>query len=157
MRHHRTLVAAVLASAALALAACGGDDDNGDEKTENNSPAAASASSMECLELSTLSPEVYDSSGSGVEKGVKPLLTEGAKGAEILIGELGAVVIEYPDEQAANAGLREAKGSKTLAKYVDPARISLIEKTLLIDYAKDPRVKRVVEGCARNPDQPPPT
>ena len=158
MRHLRTPLTATLAALVLAAPACGGDDDDdGNGGGGQTGPAATSASSMDCLELSTLSPEVYDSSGSGVEKGVEPLLTEGAKGAEILIGELGAVVIEYPDEQAANAGLREAKGSKTLAKYVDPARISLIEKTLLIDYAKDPRVKRVVEGCARNPDQPPPT
>ena len=155
MRHPRILLTAALTIAALATAACG-DDDNGDEGAEQK-PAASTASSMECLELSTLSPEVYDSGGSGVEKGVEPLLTEGAKGAEILIGELGAVVIEYPDVKAAEAALQEAQGSKTLAKYVDRGRISLIEKTLLIDYAGDPRVERVVEACATNPDQPPPT
>ncbi len=157
MRHLRTLLPATLAAVALAAAGCGGGDDDGGDSAQNKPAGGGSGSSMECLELSTLSPEVYDSSGSGVEKGVKPLLTQGAKGAEILIGELGAVVIEYPDAKAAAAGLQEARGSKTLKKYVDPARINLIQKTLLIDYAGDPRVRRVVEGCATNPDQPPPT
>jgi hypothetical protein len=147
---------AILAGAAatLALAGCGGSDD---DKQKDSGPLAGNDSPMKCLVFSTLSPEQYDASGSGVEKGVKPLLTGGAKGAEILTGKMSAVVIEYPTPEAASGAQKEARASKVLRDYIEPDRIKLLDRVVFLDYEGESEVGRVVEACARRPDQTPPT
>ena len=147
--------AAIVAAATLLVVGCGDDSKKDGAKEPGGS---ASGSSLDCMEKSVISPHRYSSKrDEGIEKGVRPLFTRGAKGAEILTGQLGAVVIEYPDELGAARALRAAKASRVLRQYVSPKRISAIERTLFIDYAKTGHVRRIVTACARNPDEPPPT
>ena len=159
MLRARPSATALAIAAAIALAACGGDDD---DDGGGSADKPANTSSMQCLVLSTYSPEQYPAGATeedGVEGGVKPLLTSGAKGGEILTGSPdgpGAVVIEYPDEAAATAAHHKAQKSKELAEYVDPKRVKLIEKTLFIDYRAEPELRRTVEACATDPAEPPP-
>jgi len=143
-----------IAAAALAAAGCGGGSDDGGKAKK----PAADASSMHCLTLSVEAPKQYapgDTEADGVEQGVGPLLTKGAKGAEMLTGQLGAVVIEYPDTSAASAATRKARESSRLG--VSPQRIELFGRTLVIDYAHDLDLRRVIQGCGLHPDRPPPT
>ena len=150
------MLAAVLAAGSLA-AGCG-DESSKEGKEASSGGGAKSASSLDCMEKSVISVHRYSSPrDSGLEKGVRPVMTRGAKGAEILTGQLGAVVIEYPSELDATRALDEAKASRVLRQYVSPKRISLVEKTLLIDYARTGHVRKIVTACARNPDRPPPT
>ena len=145
---------AALAAAALLVAGCGDDS----KKAGKAPGGSGSASSLDCMEKSVISPHPYSSKrDDGIEKGVRPLFTRGAKGAEILTGQLGAVVIEYPSEIEAARALRKAKASRVLRQYVSAKRISAIERTLFIDYAKTAHVRRIVTACARNPAEPPPT
>ena len=145
------------AAAALAAATgCGGDDDEGGSDKTGGAPTAKSGSSIECLSLSTLSPELYKSKADA-DASIRPLLTSGAKGATILTGRLGADVIEYPDAEAAADAQQEARESKAITKQAPPDQIRLFEKTLFIDYTGEPHVRRVVEACATEPDEPPPT
>ena len=146
---------AVCVAATLAAAGCGGSDD--DDEKSNGGPLANNDSPMKCLSYSTLSPEVYDESGDGVEKGVKPLLTGEATGAEILTGKMSAVVIEYPTAAAASGAMKQARASKVLRDYIDPNHIKLIGRVLFLDYENEPEVGQVIEACARRPDQTPPT
>jgi hypothetical protein len=148
-------IALLTVIAALLAAGCGGDDK--DEGSDKPAPVpSAGGSSIKCLTLSTLSPELYED-GAGVEKGVEPLLTGGAKGAEILTGKVAAVVIEYPDSTAAVAAHHRALESKVLKKYVKQSQIQAYGSTLFIDYSKEPHVRKIVLACANRPDQPPPT
>jgi hypothetical protein len=148
---------ATTAAAAL-LAGCGG----GNSKQANTSatsppPPAATASSISCMMKAPDAPKRYSSRNDpGIENGVRPLFTEGAKGAEILIGRLGGVVIEYPSTIAAARAESDGRHSRVLTSYVAPKRITAIEKTLFIDYAHDPSVRRTVTACARHPERPPP-
>jgi hypothetical protein len=146
-----------IAVAALAAVGCVGGSDSGDKAKQ----PAANASSMHCLTLSVEAPKPYapgDTEADGVEQGVEPLLTKGAKGAEMLTGQLGAVVIEYPGASAATAALREARESRESRKLgTSPKRIELFGRTLFIDYAHDLDLRRVVQGCGLHPDRPPPT
>jgi hypothetical protein len=138
---------------ALAAAGCGADDD------EDDGPAPdpdANRSSLTCLERSTLSPEIYEDNRSD-EAGIQPLLTPGAKGAEILTGKVAGVVIEYPDSGQATSAFTDAIESKALRKYARKRRIQTLERTLFIDYSGDPHVRKIVNACATRPDQPPPT
>ena len=83
MRRAR-LPALLLVSAALFAAGCGDDDDKG-----GSAKKPANTSSFQCLILSTYAPEQYqpgETAEDGVEGGVEPLLTKGAKGGEILTG-----------------------------------------------------------------------
>jgi hypothetical protein len=146
---------AIAATAALLGAVGCGDDDGGDDKT-SGAPTAKSGSSIECLSLSTLSPELYKSK-SDVDATIRPLLTPGAKGAAILTGRLGADVIEYPDPGAATDAQQQARESKSLTKQAPPGQMHLFAKTLFIDYTQEAHVRRVVEACATKPDEPPPT
>ena len=144
---------ALLAMAASALVAtgCGGDS-----KDDKPSKDAASASSMDCLIRSVESPKLYDSAKSpGVEQGVRPLLTPGFKGGEILTGELGGVVIEYPTADDAQTAFRKANRPGVLGADVDPPK--LLKKTLFIDYTHDRNVVRIVTACALHPEKPPPS
>ena len=160
MRLARPTATALLTAAAVALAACGGDDDD-DKGGSADKPA--NASSMRCLVLSVLSPERYPAGANeddGVEKGVEPLLTKAAKGAEILTGRPsgpGAVVIEYPDAAAAATARKRARASKELAEFVKPSRVVLFDRTLFIDYTHEAEVRQVVEACGLHPEKPPPT
>jgi hypothetical protein len=143
-------------AAALLAAGCGGDDESGGEESKPAAPSAANASSIACIEKSVIGIERYDASGDGVEKGVEDLLIDGAKGGEILTGQLGAVVIEYPS--AAEASQAEGKARKNESIQVDdPSAINATNKTLLIDYSTDEHVGKIVTACARNPERPPPT
>ena len=160
MRGARFFSSAVVIAAACALGGCGGDD-GGDKK--GSGAKAANASSMRCLILSVYAPKRYPPGATeedGVEGGVEPLLTKGAKGGEILTGRPdgpGAVVIEYPDAGAASAALRKARKSRELARYVDLKRVRLIERTLVIDYTADAELRQVIQACATHPEKPPPT
>ena len=151
----RRRLATFAAAALLALAACGGDDDEGGDAKTGGAPKAKSGSSIECLTLSTLSPEPYKP--DDVDKSIKPLLTPGAKGAAILTGRLGADVIEYPDAAAASDAQQKARESEAITKMADPNNIHVFDRTLLIDYTEEPHVRRVVQACATKPDEPPPT
>lgn len=146
----------VAAAALLAAPGCGGDDDEGGDEATSGAPKAQSGSSIECLSLSTLSPELYESK-SDADKSIQPLLTPGAKGATILTGRLGADVIEYPDAAAATEAQQKARESKAIADQADPSQVHVFDRTLFIDYTREPHVRRVVEACATKPDQPPPT
>ncbi|HEX8744047.1 MAG TPA: hypothetical protein VF712_13035 [Thermoleophilaceae bacterium] len=146
----------LLAIGAALLGAGCGDDDEDEKKDGAGAPAATSGSSIECLSLSTLSPEVHGSP-EHADKTIQPLMTAGAKAATILTGRLGADVIEYPDAKAAEAGLQKARASKALTKEADPSQMKVIEKTLFVDYTREPHVRRVVEACAAKPGEPPPT
>lgn len=159
MRRGLALIAAM---ALLATPGCGGDDgEGGGEKTGGNAadsgaPRAKSGSSIECLSLSTLSPEVYKAK-SEADKSIQPLMTPGAKGAAILTGQFGADVIEYPDPAAATEAQQKARESKAIAKQAGPDQIHVFERTLFIDYTQEAHVRRVVEACATKPTEPPPT
>lgn len=151
---------ALLAAAVATAAGCGGDGGGGGGKTSGGKPA--NTSSMRCLTLSIYAPEQYPPNATaddGVEGGIAPLLTKGAKGGEILTGRPdgpGAVVIEYPDERAASAAFGKARQSRKLAAYVDPKRVRLIGRTLFVDYAAEPELRQVVEACATHPEKRPP-
>ncbi|HEX2125289.1 MAG TPA: hypothetical protein VHF45_01850 [Thermoleophilaceae bacterium] len=155
MRRGLALIAAI---ALLGAAGCGGDDDEGGNggAKDSGAPTAKSGSSIECLSLSTLSPELYKSKGDA-DKSIQPLLTPGAKGAAILTGQFGADVIEYPDAAAATEAQQKARESKAIAKQAGPDQIHVFDRTLFIDYTEEAHVRRVVEACATKPDQPPPT
>lgn len=142
----------------IALASgCGGGDDEKDKSKDSGAPRAKSGSSIECLSLSTLSPELYKSA-SDAEKPIRELLTPGSKGAAILTGQFGADVIEYPDPAAADAAQQKARESEAISELVDsPSQIQVFERTLFIDYTEEAHVRRVVEACATKPDEPPPT
>jgi hypothetical protein len=160
MRGVRFLSFAVVMAAVCAVGGCGGND--GDDK-KGSGAKTGNASSMRCLILSVYAPKRYPPGATeedGVERGVEPLLTKGAKGGEILTGRPdgpGAVVIEYPDAAAASAALRKARKSRKLAQYVDPERVRLIERTLVIDYTAEPELRQVIQACATHPEKPPPT
>lgn len=140
-----------LLCAGLVVAGCGSDSDSKD-----SSKSAASASSMACLIQSVEAPKLYDSAdAAGVEKGVRPLLTPGFKGGEILTGQLGAVVIEYPSKADAQKAFRKASKPGVLGSDVDPPK--LLQKTLFIDYTHDRNVVRIVTACALHPEKPPPS
>ena len=141
---------ALLAVSALAVAGCGGDS------KDEGTPKSSSASSMACLTQSVESPKLYESAhDAGVEKGVRPLLTPGFKGGEILTGQLGAVVIEYPSTADAQKAFRKANRPGVLGSDVDPPK--LLQKTLFIDYTHDPNVVHIVTACALHPEKPPPS
>jgi hypothetical protein len=148
---------AIVATAGLVAAAgCGGDDDEGGNEKTAGAPKAKTGSSIECLSLSTLSPELYKSK-SDADKSIQPLLTPGAKGATILTGRLGADVIEYPDAAAAAEAQEKARESDAIAQQADANQIHVFDRTLFIDYTQEAHVRRVVEACATKPDEPPPT
>lgn len=159
MREARRLVSAILATAALAVVAGCGDDDEDSAKTTNTTATErADASPLKCLSESVLPPHLYERGQTkGVEKGVKPLLTKGARGGEILTGVLGAVVIEYPEEAGAKAALERARASRVLTAYVAPERIVTFGRLLFIDYSNQGYVRRMARGCGLRPDQPAPT
>ena len=141
--------------AAAALVGCG--DDSGSEETTSAAPRpAANASSLACMEKSVLGIHRYDASGDGVEKGVEDLLTDDTKGAEILTGQLGAVVIEYPSAARAAQAEKKARANESI-QVDDPSAIAATNKTLMIDYSTDEHVGKIVTACARNPERPPPT
>ena len=154
MTEPRVVLGAVL-SAAVLLSACGGDDSGDDDKADAPKPAA-NASSIACIEKSVIGIERYDASGDGVEAGIEDLLTDDAKGGEILTGQLGAVVIEYPTPARAAQAEKKARANESI-EVDDPSAIAATNKTLLIDYSTDEHVARIVTACARNPERPPPT
>jgi hypothetical protein len=139
---------ACLIVAALATAGCGsGSQDSGSSESSD--------SSMACLTQSVEAPKLYASAtDEGVEKGVRPLLTPGFKGGEILTGQLGAVVIEYPSTADAQKAFERASKPGALGLDVDAPK--LLRKTLLIDYTHDRNIRRIVTACALHPDEPPP-
>lgn len=142
-----------IALAAL-VAGCGGDSE--DEGGGSSEPKpATNASSIECLTLSTLSPELIKREDAEADEG--PFLTPGAKGAAILTGRFGALVFEYPDENAAEAALENARELKAFKSIGKPQKVTVIERTLFVDFTGQLHVGRAVEACARNPDPPPPT
>ena len=150
-------LAATMAWAVL-LAGCGGGDSKDTSKPATTAPPpSATASSIDCMIKAPDAPKRYSGRNDpGIENGVRPLFTEGAKGAEILIGRLGGVVIEYPSTIAAARAESDGRHSRVLTSYVAPRRITAIGRTLFIDYAHDPSVRRTVTACARHPDRPPP-
>ena len=141
-----------IALAALVVG-CGGDSD--DEGGGDKPKPATNASPIECLTLSTLSPELIKREDAEADE--RPFLTSGAKGAAILTGRFGAYVFEYPDESAAEAALEKAREPKAFKSIGQPDKVTVIERTLFVDFTGQLHVGRVVEACARNPDQPPPT
>ena len=140
--------------AAAVLAGCG--DDSGDDDQASAPKPAQNASSLACMEKSVLGIHRYDASGDGVEKGVEDLLSDDAKGAEILTGQLGAVVIEYPSAARAAQAEKKARDNESI-QVDDPSAIAATNKTLMIDYSTDEHVGKIVTACARNPERPPPT
>lgn len=148
---------ASIAIVALLVGGCGGDDkDDGGGEKQAGAPRASSGSPIDCLNLSTLSPEVIKSR-SDAEPEVKPLLTQGAKGAAILTGRYAAIVIEYPDAADAQAALEKAREPKAFGELGEPKRVSGVERVLFVDFTGEQHVRRVVEACATKPDEPPPT
>jgi hypothetical protein len=104
---------------------------------------------------SIIPPKRYESArDAGVEKGVRPLLTPGFKGGEILTGVLGGVVIEYPAAEDAQRALARANRTEALGGDVGPPQ--LFRRTLFIDYSHQGYVERIVRACGLHPDARPP-
>jgi hypothetical protein len=151
-------IAGTIALAAL-LAGCGGDDskDAGKPATTPRPAWHATTSSLTCVKHSTIGIHRYSSKNDkGVENGVRALMTRGSHGGEVLTGQLGAVVIEYPSTIAAARAESDARQSRVLAGYVAPKQITAIEKTLLINYAGQGFLRRIVSACARHAERRPP-
>ena len=148
--------AALVVAAALFATGCNDDSSRSGKATPTT--ASARASSLACLQKSVKDPSLYSSrSDDGVEKGVRPLMTRGSKGGEILTGKLGAVVIEYPAELDAARAERRGRASRVLRQYVAPKRVTAIGRTLFIDYEHDPIVVKIVTAGAQRPERDPPT
>jgi hypothetical protein len=151
---------ALIAVTALLGAGCGEDDEEdggaGEKRESAGAPRATNGSPMECLTLSTLSPELIESR-SDADPEIRPLLTKGARGAAILTGRYAAIVIEYPDAAAAQDGLERAREPGAFGELGEPRRVTGVERVLFVDFTGEQHVRRVVEGCATKPNEPPPT
>lgn len=152
--------ALVLVAAALVLGACGGEDDEGGQQGEaqpQQQAAKPKGSTLDCLDLSVLSPERATKPGNEPGPEEKPLLSEGAQSSTILGGdELGATVIEYPSVDAAGRAYDKARASKKLAG-LGKDQIVLRNDVLFLDYSEDAHVQKIVRACIDRPDQPPPS
>jgi hypothetical protein len=139
----------------LALAGCSEQNPQGGTTTENSAkrPSYETGSSLKCLDSSTAMPKRYDGrDDSDLEPAVKRLMTGNAEAAAILTGtEFGADVIEYTTKDEAVEALSKAKSAD-----LDAKRVTATGRTLFIDYAGDPRIRKIVEACASAPSSTPP-
>ena len=151
--------ASAVIGAALALGACGGGDESSEQGQGRAQEQAAQPkrSTLDCLDLSVLSPERATKPGNEPGPEVRPLLTEGAQASTVLGGdELGATVIEYPDAAAAGKAYDKARASTKLGG-LGKDQIVFRNDVLFLDYSQDNHIRKIVRACIDRPADPPPS